>query len=257
MSKFLNRDEFSYAMDQKLLRERAKYFGYSLGLVIPERDEVVDSICTLYVSRPDKIESVIKGERGRDYESFGPDISGALEAKSEFDKCGYHTHITKAKGDAGGRMAFKTLSLELYLMILFHEGFHNNPNNKMNLLVEEPGARLMGYETSIQFLRLFGPTERIKKAYNLRNNFERSCERFLKSYEGRLTDLRNGKSTDANCIRNNAFMLAWRANFLHYDLIKQAFKKIGNLGETRATLSGLPFQLKYAVRRLEGIVSED
>ena len=51
-------------------------------------------------------------------------------------------------------------------------------------------------------------------------------------------------------------MVADRSCFLYYPLIRDVHRKINYLGETRATLTGLPSDLGEGVRILEGIVSK-
>jgi len=243
--------------DWAKLRDRAVYFGGSLGLdcKVPKVSDVVDGIYVLYASYPDKLESAIDNEEC-EFINFGDDRVGGLKRKKELEQKGHHTYLLEAKGDATGRMIPEYYNNPArFVEVLFHEGFHNNSYNRMHHLIEEPGACFMGIEGAISFFNLFGSDEFISGVRSRRRSFNAAADRFGIRYQRRLAELSAGKVIPASAEHNNAVMLSDRADYLYYPLIRRVHGKIGYLGETRAILTGLPSGLDKGVKELECLVA--
>jgi len=237
------------------LEARAESFGHSIGLacMVPETSDVVEGIYVLFASFPDKIKSVIN-DNGNQFINFGSDESNALKKKAELEHEGYHVFLVEAKGDATGRMIPSIYEDPVkFTETLFHEGFHNNPRNKMHNLIEESGACFMGIEGAISFFSIFGDDDFLTTSRNRRRSFNEKAQRFARRYQRRLDALSSGEEISASVKFNNGSMIGYRACFLYYPLIRNVHAKVGYLGETRSILTGLPSNLKAGIRKLESL----
>ena len=243
--------------DREKLDSGLQVFDKSLWFPpnIPQQRDIVEGVYAVFASLPDKVESVIDNN-GKRFFNFGNDKKAAIAKKSELEKQGYHVFFETANADASGIMISSVYRNPVkFVEVVLHEGFHNNPCNKMDIKIEEPGAYLMGLHGAIEFFRIFGGDSFLAEARNNKDNFNRKVQRAVQRYQKRLEALSLGEVVPTSSAYNNAVILADMLDYEHYPLIRNVHRAVGYIGETRRVLTGLPSDLNKGLERLEQIVS--
>jgi len=240
------KDPVSFA---KEVREFGKRYG--LRCPIPSTKKTLDNIYSLYVSPPDKVSYALRDA----FIDLDDDFEKVKRMKAHYDKKGYHTFIQSSKADGGGNMTPELFSERGYFVVaLFHEGVHR-AKQKINYLIEEPVADIIGLNAAAQFFKEKKDRYGMRKVNCEMEDTAYTVGLFIRNYSRRIAELEKGRKIGCGESNNNAKLLSDRHYYLYHPMVSLAYEAIGDLKEAADFFLKLPPRLDACTQKLEKIIT--